>query len=108
MSDKRLIETQDDGLSDILHFDKDGNAEGVQFVQDVEPVLNWCKDAQSGPVSSEFRHAGRYPLGELILYGKINGINDPNWYLQKKYSDLLLKLVNDAEHKHFRVWNGRV
>lgn len=108
MSDRRHIETQDDGLSDFLHFDHDGNPTGIQYTQDVEPVLDWCKAASDGPAGAEFRHVGRYPVGELILYGKLNGINDPAWYLKKQHSDLLSKLVNDSEHKKFRVWSGRV
>lgn len=108
MSDNRLLETQADGLSETLHFDADGNATGIFFEQEVSSVVDWCKDAQDGPVGDEFRHAGRYPVGELILYGKLNGIDDPTWYMQKKYSDTFTKLINDAEHKAFRVWGGRV
>ncbi len=108
MSGAKLVETQEDGLSEFLHFDPDGTAKGIEYKQDVEPVVDWCRATRGGPVGSEFRHAGRYPVGELILYGRLNGIDDPTWYLKKKYGDLLTRLVNDAEHKAFRVWDGAV
>lgn len=95
-------------IHEHLHLDADGNIEGIEYTQDVESVVKWCHDASDSAPGRELRHVGRYPVGELLVYGKANGINDPCWYLKKEYSDLLTKLVNDSSHARLRVWKGRV
>ena len=95
-------------IEEHVHMDADGNPEGIEYTQDVQSVVDWCHEATDETHGREMRHVGRYPIGELLVYGRINGINDPCWYLKKEYSDLLGKLVNDSGHDRLRVWKGRV
>lgn len=95
------------GLKTWAHFNGDGDLEALQYSQEVEDVVRWCHEAQDEPNNGDFRHLGRYPVGELILFGKVNGINDPEWYLKPEYSDLWDRLVNGGTHDRLRVWRGR-
>lgn len=104
--DRKLLTLGDDGLAKYVHFDPDGNVEGLQYTQDVQEVVDWCHEAED--VGKDLHHVGRYPPGELILFGKLNGVNDPAWYLKPEYADLMDKLINDSGHRRLRVWQGRV
>lgn len=104
---RRHLQTKD-GLSEHVHFDHDGELVGIEYSQDAQSVVDWCKNAQSEPYGKDFRHVGRYPVGELLVFGKLHGVNDPCWYLKREYDDLLDRLIADSSHAALRVWGGRV
>lgn len=108
LASRKHLGTDDGGLAEYVHFDSKGDPVGVQYVQDVQSVVDWCHEARDFPAGKEWRHVGRYPVGELMVFGKLNGVDDPCWYLKREYDHLMRKLINDSDHALLRVSNGRV
>lgn len=96
------------GTKEILHLD---NTEGVAHYEikgDVEPVLNWTKEA-----AKEF-NAGRMTSGDGYFVGRFPKEVILAWLSQRGLKmkdfkgDVLEKFVNDPDVAAFRVWKGHV
>jgi len=57
-------------MSDVLirpHFDSNGNDYAIEHCQDIEPILEWAKEARTQDQPSDWgRHTHRIPNIELV------------------------------------------
>lgn len=84
----------------------------VHSTQDVEPILEWNKEAAQvandfwGPKSTN-KLAARVPLVVLEQWAKERGISYR--MLMSREGDAILKqYLNDPENRSFRIWQGHL
>jgi hypothetical protein len=97
-----------DGLEEYLHFDPDGEHFAVELVSDVEPVIERNKALYTegdgfGP-SREWQRVASFPpiIREITM--QIWGA-DP---FASGNEELLRRLLNDPDLRHFRTAPGRI
>lgn len=97
----------DDGpVKEYLHLDDDQLV--VERLQDVEPILQNCKDNSNAPdagknKAGDWYHAGRFPLVIVEAWLTQRGLK------MRDFRDSVLReFLNDSNHSAFRIWPGRV
>ena len=96
-------------MSDLavnVHLDPNGQDLAIEHVQDVEPILNWNREARREEQHSDWgRHVARIPnviyirwLDEEHAKGNVN--IKP---FSKEFDDIVQKKLQDPEWKHLRV-----
>ncbi|HXU58659.1 MAG TPA: hypothetical protein VN710_07905 [Verrucomicrobiae bacterium] len=105
---RRLIEAQPDGIVEWFHFDELTGEMAIERVQDVEPVLEANKRAQTGgdgfSPSRELREVAEIPLGIVELWRTVLGVdifNRDHWPRVKQ-------LLRDADWRHLRTSPGAI
>lgn len=99
------------GGSETLHFDDTEETFTIKRVEDVEATLDWCKGRYNEGLANrhcEFRHVARIPVNVLILWGRMRGLTDPAWYLQKNAEPLIKEVLADRDLCGFRTLPGRI
>lgn len=99
------------GASETLHFDDTEDTFTIKRVEDVEATLDWCKGRYNEGLANrhcEFRHVARIPVNVLILWGRMRGLTDPAWYLQKNAEPLIKEVLADRDLCGFRTLPGRI
>lgn len=77
----------------------------VRNVQDVEPILNACKDYAERSQSKDMKLAARLPLVIIEQYCALKNITFQEWQRNKEH---VRAVLNDPDLKAFRIWPGRV
>jgi len=106
MTGKLLVECCD-GAFEYLHHDEDGDRFVIETVADLEPVIEANKAAfnEAGAArGSEFRRVASYPPIVRDIYARLWGA-DP---FARGNEELLKRLLNDPDLRHFRTMPGRV
>lgn len=93
------------GVISKLHLNGDNAI--LNRIQDVEPVIQYAKDARSigATGSSEMRHAARVPAVLVESYCNRNGITMHEFMAN---DDHVSRLLNDPAIAPFRIWQGKV
>lgn len=108
---RMLLEEHADGRREVLHYDEAEDRFAIEIVRDVEPTIEWVKgrydETMANRHRSEFWHVGSYPEEIFLLYGKANGISDPNWHMKREYDELFQRAINDSGYGRFRTMGGR-
>jgi hypothetical protein len=113
--DKVLIQAEGDdpnGVQEVAHFDQTtGDLIGIERVQDVEPVLEWCRGRYNEGIVNrhcEFRLVGSYPPNIIEIFAGKNGLTfDQVIGALGKDKDLTNRLLGDSDLSHFRTLAGR-
>lgn len=96
--------------TETLHFDESDNSFTIQRVQDVEPILDWCKGRYNEGIANqhcEFRQIASLPPGALDVWARSNGYGLPDgWYLKKQYHHLVMQAAHDRDLSGFRTLHG--
>lgn len=97
-----------DGLEEYLHFDPDDEHFAVELVSDVEPVIERNKalytEGDGFGASREWKRVASFPPIIREITKRIWGA-DP---FASGNEELLLRLLNDPDLRHFRTAPGRV
>lgn len=103
----RLISRMD-GITETLHFQDCDDTATLNRVQDVEPIIEANKRAQSNndgmSTTREWRHIARIPDVVYLEWCKTYGVD----VLHPEHSKLLTRLLSDPENRWFRVDGGRI
>ena len=102
-----LVLDRYDGAVELLHHDEDGDCFAVETVADIEGVIEANKAAfnEAGTArGSEFRRVASYPPIVRDIYARLWGA-DP---FARGNEELLKRLLNDPDLRHFRTMPGRV
>jgi hypothetical protein len=110
ISDGGILLEHTDGISERLHFNDADETFARELVQDVEPTLEEVKrlvsdggnDAGKNK-AGDFYHAGRFPLVLVEEWLRQRGLT-----MQDFKGQIVNDFLNDSNHSHFRVWQGRV
>lgn len=104
----RVLVDEYDGISEFAHFDPaTGDLQSVELVSDVEPWIEANKakfNEGLGNSKCEFRKVASFPPAAVEIFKKLYGA-DP---FLKGNEDLLRRLLNDPELRHFRTLPGTV
>jgi hypothetical protein len=103
-----LDDGSESGIREEVTYDTADERVVIKRVEDVEPVLDWCKGRYNeGLVNrhSEFRHVGRYPVNVLNIFAKKWGFPDYGACLKDK--EMMNRLINDSDLAYFRTLPGR-
>jgi hypothetical protein len=103
-----LVET-DNVARETLHFDEAGAH--LRRVEDVESVLEFCKQRYSEGIVNrfcEFRHMAELPVSALEVWAAANGHRGlpAGWMYQKQYHDLVIRAAHDSDLAGFRTAPG--
>jgi len=105
---KRLLEVQADGITEIFDMDELTGEITIERVQDVEPVIEANKRAQSAgdgfSPSRELREIAEIPMGVVELWRTVLGVdifNRDHWPAVKR-------LLRDSEWRHLRTSPGGI
>jgi hypothetical protein len=97
-----------DGLVEYLHYDEGEDRFALELVSDVAPVIERNKalynDGDGYAESREWRRVASFPPIMREIAKQIWGA-DP---FAKGNEDLLKRLLNDPELRHFRTAPGRI
>ena len=97
-----------DGIVEYLHYDADADRYALELVSDVEPVIErnkalYCEGDGFGP-SREWRRVASFPPIIREIATRQWGA-DP---FAKGNEELLKRLLNDPDLRHFRTAPGRI
>lgn len=105
---KRLLEVQPDGITEIFHMDELTGEIAIERVQDVAPVIEANKRAQTAgdgfSPSRELREIAEIPLGVVELWRTVLGVdifNRDHWPAVKR-------LLRDRDWQHLRTSPGSI
>jgi len=105
---KRLLEIQADGITEIFHMDELTGEITIERVQDVEPVIEANKRAQTAgdgfSPSRDFRQIAEIPLGVVEFWRTMLGVdifNRDHWPAVKR-------LLRNSEWRHLRTSPGGI
>jgi hypothetical protein len=105
---RRLIEAQPDGIVEWFHFDELTGEIAIERIQDVEPVLEANKRAQTSgdrfSPSREMREIAEIPLGIVELWRTVLGVD----ILNRNHWPAVKKLLRDSDWAHLRTSPGRI
>ena len=96
-------------MSDIIfrpHFDSDGKGLAIEHVQDVEPILEWNKEARREEQHSDWgRHVARIPSVILVKwfdeeYAK--GRTDLRMFTSE-FDEIVQRKLQDPEWAYLRT-----
>jgi len=103
---KRLLEIQADGITEIFHMDELTGEITIERVQDVEPVIEANKRAQTAgdgfSPSRDFRQIAEIPLGVVEFWRTMLGVdifNRDHWPAVKR-------LLRDSDWRHLTTSPG--
>lgn len=106
----RMVLEENQYGTETLHFDEGENTFTIERVQDVEPILDWCKGRFNEGIANrhcEFRQIASLPPGALDVWARANGYGLPDgWYLQKQYHHLVMRAAHDSDLSGFRTLHG--
>lgn len=79
----------------------------VKSVQDVEPILNACKErVETGNVGgTDMKHAASFPMVLVEAYMNRLGITFQEFLQNKEH---IKTMLNDRSLEGFRIWKGAV
>ena len=105
---RRILEIQPDGIAEIFHMDELTGEIAVERIQDVEPVIEANKRAQTAgdgfSPSRELREIAEIPLGVAELWRTVLGVdifNRDHWPGVKR-------LLRDSQWRHLRTSPGAI
>jgi hypothetical protein len=105
---KRLLEVQPDGIVEFFHFDDVTGEIAIQRLQDVEPVLDANKRAQTAgdgfSPSRELREIAEIPLGVAELWRSVLGVDVMN----RDHWPRVKQLLRDRDWKWLRTSSGSI
>lgn len=111
MSNKVLLDAgAETGVEETAHFDADGNLSAVQRQADIEPLLDENKRVYNlGLVnrSSEFRKVASFDPITIEIFCKRWGVESAALF-RRENKELVKRLLNDPDLRHFRTLPGRV
>lgn len=108
MTDRLLIDTDSNGVSEFAHFDADGNLLGLEFSQDVEPILERNKAIQNagtrgyGP-SREWRHVAGIPPIFMIKWAIQKGVPLHLINSREGLDNIAVKMTRDPDYRFLRT-----
>lgn len=94
-----------DGVADFLHFDDVEQTFTHEIKQNVEPILENCKQNLTGGKNKagDFYLAGRFPVVIVEAWLRLRNLKMADFK-----GDILKEFLNDSNHSAFRIWPGRV
>ena len=105
---RRILENQPDGITEIFHMDERTGEITIERIQDVEPVIEANKRAQTAgdgfSPSRDLRQIAEIPLGIVELWRTVLGVdifNRDHWPAVKR-------LLRDSEWRHLRTSPGSI
>ena len=100
MSSEKVLLDQYAGIQEIQHVDasKPGDLI-IETRQNCQAILDYVKEERERPVGKEWRKVACIPL---VFYDK--AVKEGWLHDKAKWHAWL----NDPDHAHFRVWNGRI
>ena len=105
---RRILEIQPDGITEIFHMDELTGEMTIERVQDVEPVIEANKRAQTAgdgfSSSRDLRQIAEIPMGVVELWRTVLGVdifNRDHWPAVKR-------LLRDSEWGHLRTSPGSI
>jgi hypothetical protein len=105
---RRLIEVQPDGIVEWLHVDELTGEIAIERCQDVEPVIEANKRAQTAgdgfSSSRELREIAEIPLGVVELWKQLYGVDVMN----RDHMPAVKKLLRDPDWRHLRTSPGSI
>ena len=105
---KRLLEVQADGIVEWLHIDELTDEMTIERRQDVEPVIEANKRAQTAgdgfSPSREFREIAEVPMGVVELWRTVLGVDIFN----RNHWPAVKRLLRDSEWRHLRTSSGSI
>lgn len=107
MSTRQFLEMDANGIAEYLHFDDNGELQAIEWVDDVEVILDHNKGLQNDGTggwtpSREWKRIGSVPLSLLKTWEIEMGL--PMDFLQTKEGmPILLKKIKDPDYKHLRT-----
>jgi len=97
-----------DGIVEYLHYDDAEDRFAVELVADIEPTIERNKalyaDGDGYAPSREWRRVASFPPIVVEIFKRQWGA-DP---FKKGNEDLLHRLLNDPDLRHFRTAPGRI
>jgi hypothetical protein len=105
---RRILEIQSDGTTEIFHMDELTGEITIERSQDVEPVIEANKRAQTAgdgfSPSRDLRQIAEIPMGVVELWRTVLGVdifNRDHWPAVKR-------LLRDSEWRHLRTSSGSI
>jgi len=95
-----------DGVTVRPHFDSNGQDLAIEHVQDVEPILNWNKEARRDEQKSDFgRHVARIPNVIYVQWlNEEHARGNTNLRLfTPEFDEIVQKKLQDPEWAYLRV-----
>lgn len=94
-------------VSTQFHVNELDQTIDVVTTQDEKPILDAIKDLRDGGFtgSKDMRYVGHLPNVLIEQYLKKTGISMREFILDDTH---LVKIFNDPDYKHLRVWEGRI
>lgn len=86
-------------------FSQEGDVVTVASTQDVQPIIDSCKDLRGLQQGKEMKLAARLPMVIVEAYCHRHNITFEEWTRNKIH---VKNMLNDRGLKSFRVWEGRV
>lgn len=105
---RRLLEVQPDGITEIFHMDELTGEIAIERIQNVEPVIEANKRAQTTgdgfSPARDLREIAEIPLGVVELWRTVLGVdvfNRDHWPAVKR-------LLRDRDWQHLRTSPGSI
>ena len=106
-----LVDEAFDGTRELAHFDSDGNLQALQWVNDVEPVIEANKRAQSagnkgfGP-TREWQHVAAIPPALMLAWAAERLGHSPQALAfinsREGFEEIALRMIRDPDYRWLR------
>jgi hypothetical protein len=108
MSHRVLVDTAFDGTQEIAHFNSDGDLLGVEYLNDVETVLDRNKALQNQGnkgygESREWKHVASIPPSVLLKWAADQGVSFDFINSREGFENIVLKMIKDPDYRYLRT-----
>jgi len=105
---KHLLEVQPDGITEWLHIDELTGEMAIERSQDVAPVIEANKHAQTSgdgfSPSRELREIAEIPMGVVELWRTVLGVDIFN----RNHWPAVKRLLRNSDWRHLRTSSGGI
>ncbi len=108
MTRRILVDAAIDGTREVAHFDGDGNLEGLQWFNDVEPVIDANKRAKTDGAGGygktrELQKIASIPVAVLMEYCSTHGIPLPHALGGPEQTAVIKRILADRDYHYLRT-----
>ena len=107
-AERRLVDEAFDGTAEFAHFDDDGNLTALEWVCDVEPVIEANKRAQAEGnkgfgASREWQQIAAIPPALLLSWASQKGVPPDFMNSREGFDEIVLRMLRDPDYRWLRT-----
>lgn len=111
-SERRLVDIDANGVHEYAHFDPDGKLVGLEWAEDVEPVLEQNKRLQNDGTKGygktrEWQHTASIPPIMFMKFAMQRCGNSPEALKlinsREGFEEIVMKMIKDPDYRYLRT-----